>query len=218
MTSKGERGADREHDQLEEVEDVAAEAWAEGLGALHRAKGGRRVLRDGGGQSLGSLLFAWTDVGVQVVRRMVTLGAELGDGAFGRAFGGAGGQTDDVAVGKPVRAVFDGCVARGGFMLENRRSGHADVRFPSVVEFHAAKGNDRQLIELRFEPEAPIVCADANAKIEVSFATDKFTPGERYIGWVAIETARGGKCSLAIEYKHPSDQGGADQVKPTGAQ
>lgn len=200
MTTANDRGAARESEQIEDAEDAGAELIAEGLGAFYRAKGARRLLRDGTSASLGSLLFTWADVGVQLMRRMVTLGAELGDGAFGRAFGGASGPVDEVAVDKPVRAVLRGAMARGGFTLENRRSGRVDVRFPRVAELHAAKGHDRQLVELCFDPEAPIVGVDEQARVEVSFAVGELLPGERYIGWVTIETTRGGRCSLAIEY------------------
>jgi hypothetical protein len=194
----------KETEQSGEIEDVGVQALAGALGALHRGKGGRPLLRDGGSQSLGGLLFAWADVGVQVARRMVTLSAELGDEVFGRSFGAAGAVADDVAVGKPVKAeAKDTGLARGSFELENRRSGHVEVRFPRVIEFHAAKGHDRRLVELRFDPEAPIVCADAAATITVEFDHSELLPGERYIGWATLETARGGKCSLAIEVTAP---------------
>lgn len=188
-----------------EVEDAGVQALAGALGTFYRAKGGRSLLkRDGGAQSLGGLLFAWADVGVQVARRMVTLSAELGDEVFGRSFGAAGAVADDVAVGKPVKAETKiSGLARGSFELENRRSGQVDVRFPRVVEFHAAKGHDRRLIELHFDPEAPIVYADKPAPITVEFDPSDMLPGERYIGWATLETARGGKCSLAIEYTAP---------------
>lgn len=199
MTSPSNRGAARENEPVEDGEDLGAELIAEGLGVFYKSKRGRRLLRDGGAQSLGGLLFAWADVGVQVMRRMVTLGAELGDGAFGQMFGGAGGEPDNVAVDEPVRVTAKGGQALASFMLENRRSGHADVRFPRVVEFHAEDGRDRQLVQLHFDPEAPLVGADAKATVSVRFATDNFKPDTRYIGWVAIETARGGRCSLAIE-------------------
>lgn len=199
MTSPRNRGAARENEPIEDGEDLGAELIAEGLGAFYKSKRGRRLLRDGGSQSLGGLLFAWADVGVQVMRRMVTLGAELGDGVFGQTFGGGGGESDNVAVDEPVRLTATRGTASGSFTLENRRSGHVDVRLPRVAEFHAEDGRDRQLVQLHFDPEAPLVGADAKATVSVRFATDKFKPGTRYIGWVTIETARGGRSSLAIE-------------------
>lgn len=206
---------DTETDLSAEAEDVSADACAGVLAGIHKSKGGRPLLRGsggqsgGGGQSLGGLMFAWADVGVQVVRRMVTLGAELGDEMFGRSFGPTNAVTDEVAVGKPVKATVADGVARGNFSLENRRSGHVDVRFPRVVEFHAAKGHDRRVVELRFDPEAPIVGADKAATITVEFDPSELLAGERYIGWASIETARGGKCPLAIEVTAAMDAGTA---------
>lgn len=200
--AEGEMPSGHTDEKDSEREDKMAEAVAQLLAGAHRLKNGQQAKRPGG-RSLGSLLYAWSDIGVQVLQRMATLGAELGDSAFSRTFGGGGGAAEHLGVRSRARMKWDKeGKATGTFKLINHRSGYVDVRFPTVVELHASNGNGRSLIDITFDPAAPLLGPNQEIEVKLSFRTNELEE-TKYIGWATIETAASGHCALAIELAPP---------------